>query len=51
MFKVITPGFRLLFKITLGGGYAHLGSLRSGAMDDLALRIGNRIVGNKEGEV
>lgn len=51
VFKVITPGIQVTVQDYPGRvGYAHLGFPRSGAMDDLALRIGNRIVGNKEGE-
>ncbi|MFI5657678.1 biotin-dependent carboxyltransferase family protein [Streptomyces sp. NPDC051684] len=31
------------------GGHAHLGVPRSGALDESALRLGNRLVGNPEG--
>ena len=51
MFRVIGKGIQVTVQDYPGRiGFAHLGFPPSGAMDFLALRAGNRIVGNKPGE-
>ncbi len=48
--KVLRPGILSTVQDTGRFGYQRLGYTQSGAMDDFALRIGNRLVGNPENE-
>ncbi len=48
--KVLQPGILTTVQDTGRFGYQRLGYTQSGAMDDFALRIGNRLVGNPENE-
>ncbi len=48
--KVLQPGILTTVQDTGRFGYQRLGYTQSGAMDDFALRIGNRLVGNLENE-
>ena len=47
--EVIDPGALTTIQDLGRRGYAHLGVPRSGALDEPALRLGNRVVGNHEG--
>ncbi len=48
--KVLQPGVLSTLQDTGRFGYQRLGYTQSGAMDDFALRTGNRLVGNPENE-
>lgn len=51
MIKVINPGIEVLVEDWPGRlGYMGLGMAASGALDNLALQLGNVLVGNKRGE-
>lgn len=51
MLKMLETGFRVTVQDSIGRrGFAHLGIPVSGAMDSLALRIANVLVGNDENE-
>jgi allophanate hydrolase subunit 2 len=46
--EILNPGFELTVQRMSRPGFAHLGISAGGAADSLALRIGNRLVGNHE---
>lgn len=49
MIRVLSPGLFTTVQDLGRNGYAHLGVSPAGAADQLALRTGNRLVGNAEG--
>jgi biotin-dependent carboxylase-like uncharacterized protein len=49
MIEIVQPGLLTTVQDLGRPGYAHLGVARSGALDPLALRLANRLVGNEEG--
>jgi len=49
LIRVLHPGFQTTIQDLGRFGFAHLGISASGAADALSLRIGNLLVGNKEG--
>lgn len=49
MIEVISPGLFTTVQDLGRNGYGAMGVSASGAADPVALRIGNRLVGNREG--
>ena len=46
--NVLKPGFQSTIQDLGRNGYSHYGISKSGAADDLSIRLGNLIVGNNE---